>query len=272
MGEVSKVKDEECFKNSIDEINEKLMHSEDNEKIIIKELEFYNERTQRTNDIVSDTHKEVEWISNLLMFSSGIIFIILALSLFISIKCVILSNDVKAMKEQLVTINQSIDEMEILYETKIEEMERDIVNEIENAKSEIIADNYGTFKSFMYYTSLSSSSKQGQIQKTAYTDENGLRKIGNMYIIATGSYYGNVGDILEVTLSNGNSFLAVKGDMKADKDTDENNQICVHDGSVIEFIVDKENLYPLVKKLGDVSALEFFKGSISSIEVIAHEI
>ena len=178
------------------------------------------------------------------------------------------AKDVEAMQEQLIEINQNIDEMEI----RVEEMQNEIVVEIENAKSEIIADNYGTFKSFMYYTSLSSSSKQGQIQKSATTDSNGLRKIGDMYIIATGSYYGNVGDILEVTLSNGNSFLAVKGDMKADKDTDENNQVCIHDGSVIEFIVDKDKLNPSIKKLGDVSALDYFKGSITKIEVLTNEI
>ena len=91
-----------------------------------------------------------------------------------------------------------------------------------------------------------------------------------MYIVATGSYFGDVGDILKISLSNGNIFLAVKGDMKADKDTDENNQICIHDNSVVEFIMDKETINKSIRKLGNVSALEEFKGSVTNIEIVGH--
>ena len=87
-------------------------------------------------------------------------------------------------------------------------------------------------------------------------------------MVATGSYYGKVGDILLIELENGNKFYAIKSDAKDDRDTDANNQICIHDNSVIEFIVDMSCINKSIKKLGNVSALEFFKGNIKSIEIV----
>lgn len=140
--------------------------------------------------------------------------------------------------------------------------------ETHNYHTPFSIDDFGSFKSYMSYKALTSkSSIQYKIQQSAWTDEEGLRRYDDYYMVATGSAYGSVGDILRVKLTNGTVFTAVKGDMKADKDTDEQNKICIHDKSVIEFIVDTQTLNKTAKKLGNVSCLGF-EGPIESIEVV----
>lgn len=130
--------------------------------------------------------------------------------------------------------------------------------------------NFGTFKSYTDYRCLSRSSPQWRLQEQAYTDENGLRKIGNAYLVAMGSYYGTaLGTKYIVTLSNGNSFTVMLCDGKADRHTDANNQVCLANGSVIEFYVEADKMPSIVRQLGSVGALEQFSGSIISIEKVA---
>lgn len=157
---------------------------------------------------------------------------------------------------------------EAIIEETIETSENE---EVEENNEEVInnSENVGKFKSYMSYKAITlKSSKQYQLQQIAYTDENGFRRIDEYYMIATGSFYGKVGDVLKVTLSTGNSFYAVKGDAKADKDTDKENKVCTHDGSVVEFIVDTSSLISIVKRMGDASYMEGFEGYVTSIEVV----
>ena len=130
--------------------------------------------------------------------------------------------------------------------------------------------SFGRFKSYTDYRMLSRSSAQWKLQEQAYTDENGLRKIGDAYLVAMGSYYGRtLGTTYQVTLSNGNSFTVMLCDMKDDRHTDANNQVCLSNGSVIEFYVDTDVMPSIVRQMGTVGALEQFSGSIVSIEKIA---
>lgn len=130
--------------------------------------------------------------------------------------------------------------------------------------------NFGTFKSYTDYRCLSRSSPQWKLQEQAYTDENGLRKIGDAYLVAMGSYYGTtLGTEYVVTLSNGNSFTVMLCDGKADRHTDANNQVCLANGSVIEFYVEADKMPSIVRQMGSVGALEQFSGSIVSIEKVA---
>lgn len=56
------------------------------------------------------------------------------------------------------------------------------------------------------------------------------------YVVALGSYYGDIGDKFRFTLSNGTILYVIKGDEKSDTQTVNG---CYHpDGSVIEFIID----------------------------------
>lgn len=124
----------------------------------------------------------------------------------------------------------------------------------------------GSFKSYTDYNCLLKSSAQWELQEQAYTDENGLRKIGDAYLVALGSYYGTtLGTRYTVTLANGNSFQIILCDVKNDIHTDSNNQICLSNGSIIEFYVDSSKMPKYVKTSGTIGSIEFFSGDIVSI-------
>lgn len=146
-------------------------------------------------------------------------------------------------------------------------METEPQTENSSTGAQYYPSNFGTFKSYTDYRCLSCSSPQWRLQEQAYTDENGLRKIGDAYLVAMGSYYGTtLGTEYIVTLSNGNSFTVMLCDGKADRHTDANNQVCLANGSVIEFYVEADKMPSIVRQMGSVGALEQFSGSIVSIE------
>ena len=137
--------------------------------------------------------------------------------------------------------------------------------------------NYDTsFKTYMDYRCITDkTSAQYMLQIDAYTDDMGLRKYGNYYIVAMGTYYSdNIGDTFKITLDNDTSFNVIIGDIKADCHTDSNNMyspVYNQNGNfvsanVIEFIVDTKKLDRSVKRLGTVSAYDDFKGNIVKIE------
>lgn len=124
----------------------------------------------------------------------------------------------------------------------------------------------GSFKSYTDYNCLSRSSRQWKLQEQAYTDENGLRKIGDAYLVALGSYYGTtLGTRYTVTLNNGNTFQIILCDVKNDIHTDDNNQVCLSNGSIIEFYVDTAKMPSYVKTSGTIGSIDFFSGDIASI-------
>lgn len=135
-----------------------------------------------------------------------------------------------------------------------------------------------SFKSYMSYRCITNtSSEQYKLQSEAWTDDNGLRRLGDDYMVALGSYYSsNIGDRFIITLDTDAQFTAVMADMKADKHTDNTNRYsAVYDSdgnfisaNVIEFIVDTNELPQKVKLWGDVSAIDDFSGNIVSIEKI----
>lgn len=128
--------------------------------------------------------------------------------------------------------------------------------------------NFGTFKSYMDYRAITNkTSLQYKLQERAHTDYQGLRRLDSYYMIANGSYYGEIGAIYRITLSDGIAFEAVKSDAKSDIHTDDENKISLSDGSVIEFIVDMEQLEIDAIHSGDISSIGF-SGHIVSIERI----
>lgn len=140
--------------------------------------------------------------------------------------------------------------------------------EDEQATNESFA-NWGSFKAYMDYRTLTdTSSKQYDIQCEAYTGDYGCRMSNDMFIVATGSYYGEVGDTLEITLEDGSTLLAIKGDEKADCDTDADNRVCIHNNSIIEFIVDTDAMDPLARTMGDMSAVDALAGDVVKIEIV----
>ncbi|MDE6853086.1 MAG: hypothetical protein K2J67_11500, partial [Lachnospiraceae bacterium] len=123
-----------------------------------------------------------------------------------------------------------------------------------------------SFKSYESYHLLRYS--QGRLQRKAYTDENGLRKVGNRYCIAMGSYYTTrIGCKIDLLMSDGDVVKCILADQKSDRHTDSRHQIHRSDGSLVEFVVDKYKLASKVKRHGDISQISQFKQSVRKVRV-----
>lgn len=121
------------------------------------------------------------------------------------------------------------------------------------------------FKSFMDYRAITNRrSRQYALQQQAHTNEQGFRIYDGCYMIALGTYYTqSVGERFRITLENGQSFLAITGDIKSDAHTDSRHQH--RGGNIVEFIVDRRAISSLCQRMGDMSYAGF-SGRIASIE------
>jgi hypothetical protein len=133
-----------------------------------------------------------------------------------------------------------------------------------------VVDNsgFGIFKSWTNYKVLNRNSKQWQIQKQAYTDENGLRKIDEYYLCAIGTGWGiKLGEKAIIHLSNGNSFNIIMCDIKDDRHTDSaTHTYTKRNGCVVEFYVEESKLLRSAKIHGTISKIDFFNASVVNIE------
>lgn len=127
----------------------------------------------------------------------------------------------------------------------------------------------GKTKTYAYYTAVTvKSSPQYKLlnSKECYTDEEtGIKMVDGCYCIALGSYYGSkIGTKYKITLSSGESFMAILCDQKANRHTDSKHQYAVRNKDIVEFYVQKSKIPKSVN--GNYGRLEQFKGSIVSIE------
>ena len=96
--------------------------------------------------------------------------------------------------------------------------------------------------------------------------------------VALGSYYGEIGDRFYFTLDSGIVLPLVKGEEKADEDTDYTGCNHTYDGSVIEFVIDSDyagryffsNDNGLVLN-GNYNNYSLFRGSIAKVEKVLDE-
>lgn len=127
-----------------------------------------------------------------------------------------------------------------------------------------------TFKSYMDYRCITTkSSPQYKLQHDeAYTDSRtGIRMVNERYCIALGSYYATrIGTKVDLVMKSGKIIKCILADQKADEDT-VNNHKQHPDGSVIEALVDTNSLPQEVKRMGDISYVNPFKGSIKKIRI-----
>lgn len=143
---------------------------------------------------------------------------------------------------------------------------------VKDDEPETMAVPYGdtSFKSYMDYRAITNKeSPQWLLEKKCKTDGKGLRRYGDDYVIAVGSFYSkHIGERLRITLDTGESFTAVVGDFKADCHTDGTNRYTMAGESknVIEFIVDTKCLDRKAKLMGDISYITGMSGNIRSIE------
>lgn len=120
----------------------------------------------------------------------------------------------------------------------------------------------------MDYKSITNkNSKQWQLQKMAYTDSEGLRKINNRYLIAVGSYFTrDVGTEVDVYLNDGSTLPCIVGDAKDDRHTINGHSTGTHNDA-IEFIVEQSKLHSIAKKRGDCSFIPGLGAAVTAIEV-----
>ncbi|MFA5448859.1 MAG: hypothetical protein WC292_00235 [Clostridia bacterium] len=106
------------------------------------------------------------------------------------------------------------------------------------------------FISMMDYQKVTNkTSKQyGYILLSEVEEFSGLMKFQGRYMVAMGSYYGDLGTKYDVLLTNGETIRVVVTERKDDKHTDEKNQYQKWDGSILEFVINKE---VMSKQLGN---------------------
>lgn len=118
-----------------------------------------------------------------------------------------------------------------------------------------------------------------RLQQAAYTDENGLRRYGEDYIVGLGKFYSeSIGDRFKVTLDTGNEFTIILGDGKAPCDCDDNNMYTPcknYSGedcaNVLEFIMDSDAMADAVYAYGSIDCLDEFKGNIVKMEYLGRD-
>ncbi|MEE1227789.1 MAG: hypothetical protein U0K57_02360, partial [Lachnospiraceae bacterium] len=122
-----------------------------------------------------------------------------------------------------------------------------------SGKKTVVPKPYGTKYSFMGWTTLKTPGTPQMHLKDRtgeHYDSHGFAKVGDRYVIACTTTFGQVGDELDVVLENGNVIHAVMGDEKSQKDSWCNkwghslDETAEHAGEVVvEFVVNKGQWY-----------------------------
>lgn len=118
-----------------------------------------------------------------------------------------------------------------------------------------------------------------RLQQVSRTDENGLRRFNDDYIVAMGAFYStHIGDRFEVTLDSGSTFTVILGDGKHPNDCDESNmyapcynyngEFCAN---VLEFIIDKDAMAKDVYSYGSIDCIDVFRGDIVKMKYLGRD-
>lgn len=109
-----------------------------------------------------------------------------------------------------------------------------------------IPEPYGTNYTYMGWQMITSpSSAQFKLRQEAGQtfDSDGFGKIGDCYVIACTTKYGQVGDYIDWELANGEIIPTVIGDIKNQNDSNCNEWGHDQGATVVEFVVDKTSWY-----------------------------
>lgn len=149
------------------------------------------------------------------------------------------------------TINESVQQQEV-DEIKTEQFETQQI--INGNYVDILLPPTTGFKSYMSYTAITKkTSPQYILQQSCITDQLGLRKINDRYVIAVGTAVGgHIGTYVDLILENGVIIPCVIGDYKAAIHTDATNLVGGN-GCASEFLIDKGSLFAPAKQAGDIS-------------------
>ena len=196
------------------------------------------------------------------------------------------NEEVTAEKEETVSsdaapeeeIQEDESDEEYPEEQEITETEDDIAEETvdEYAESYNMFDSGfdSSFKAYMDYRCITdTTSVQYELQQQAYTDDRGLRRIGDDYCVALGTgITGGCGERFIIYLDSGYSFTVIVSDVKSDYHTDAT--CCFvptgdNSGNVVEFIIDTDYADSGMLSSGNVGYYEDLSGNITAIEKIS---
>ena len=126
------------------------------------------------------------------------------------------------------------------------------------------------FKAYMDYRTITDTdSVQYAMEQNAWTDDRGLRRMADDYLVAMGTGWleSGCGERFAVTLENGSEFTVRVGDIKADQHTDKTHRYrsCESGANVLEFIVDTGMLSGEARNAGTVSVYPELSGNITAI-------
>lgn len=189
-----------------------------------------------------------------------------------------LNEDIKQLNEYADKLEENIGQLEdannkLHEEDKLSQQKiKDLVSEIEKLENELSQlkelSYRKDFKSYMPYQAITNKeSMQWKLQLQATTNEDGIRCIDGIPLVAVGTGWGLwVGDVAIVTCENGNTFKVMVGDIKDDSHTDAANKTTVSNGCRCEFIVDVEKIDATARKLGNMATLSKYSGYVVNIE------
>lgn len=106
---------------------------------------------------------------------------------------------------------------------------------------------------YMDYRAITdTTSEQYKLQQNPYcvVNEQGfLMYRDNFYVVAMGSYWGEIGDKFIVRLANGTIIPVIMGDYKANIHTDKEHYAHGKDGHVLEFLIDSSSSNMIAKNI-----------------------
>ena len=135
-----------------------------------------------------------------------------------------------------------------------------------------------SFKTWMSYKAVTNknSAQYKFIHTYGWSDSEGFmrcsgeRDLGidqDYYLIALGSYYGTtIGTKYRITLDTGNIFYGALADCKSNIHTNSTNQYVLHNGNIVEFLVDTSKLNKDVNRMGSANVYMPLNGKVEKIE------
>ena len=179
-----------------------------------------------------------------------------------------MAEDIVAIKKDVVVIKELNKEMKAQLNILQEEEANELFNSFNfveppagaGATTYQACNPNATFKSFMDYRKITNQATRNyDLQLVATTNNKGMRMVQERFAVALASH--NVGDLLNVYLSDGGVLEVIVGDLK--------DVECTHlDGSVMEFIVDTQIMDIDIKKSGDFN--DRYSGTITLIENVGN--
>lgn len=146
-----------------------------------------------------------------------------------------------------------------------------ITTEDGSGSQKYVPPGYGSVHSYMGWQCITSkNSKQMKLRNAAESfDQYGFGKVGDRYAVAVKPYYGEIGDYLNITQTDGVTYKVAVADHKGNENGSTGLAKYIHgDNSMVEFVVDKPSWYGTNKTVTKFHPE--WKQNIASIENVGN--